>query len=337
MAEKKSRKIPDILIKEEQEALLRKPNPKTQSGLRNLCVIRLLLDTGITLSELLNVQPGDVDLQNGTILIKKEEDEKSRSVSIKEETCALLRNWGSIAPKGDYLFSTLKGGQLDGRYVREMVKRLAKQAGIKKNIYPHSLRHTFAAELYRETKDIRLVQKALGHADVSTTSIYADLVEMAPEEQTSVEQTSVVTESEKAVSEELAPVELAPESELEIKIEAATGLMIAPEVKTGLVAAPAAGALLVTEPVEETGPADEASIGLKESSGGDLNLMPEPKDLTQKGQIKDKSSLPKYVFKCRCGDIVSRQMERCPGCGETIEVLLEKMRSDFLRVNFGKK
>ena len=57
------------------------------------------------------------------------------------------------------------------------MKRYAVKAGIPKDVHPHTLRHTFATDLYRQTKDIRLVQKALGHADVSTTMIYVHLVD----------------------------------------------------------------------------------------------------------------------------------------------------------------
>ena len=58
-----------------------------------------------------------------------------------------------------------------------MVERYCKKAGIPKDIHPHTLRHTFATDLYRETKNIRLVQKALGHADLSTTMIYTHIVD----------------------------------------------------------------------------------------------------------------------------------------------------------------
>jgi len=57
------------------------------------------------------------------------------------------------------------------------VKRLAAKAGIKKNVHPHTLRHSFATDLYRETSKIRLVQKVLGHSDLSTTMIYTHIVD----------------------------------------------------------------------------------------------------------------------------------------------------------------
>jgi integrase/recombinase XerD len=73
------------------------------------------------------------------------------------------------------LFTTLEGQPLGHRYVQRVVKRYAAKAGIDKNVSPHTLRHSFATALYRETSKIRLVQKVLGHADLSTTMIYTHI------------------------------------------------------------------------------------------------------------------------------------------------------------------
>mgnify|MGYP001314732759 CR=1 FL=1 len=80
---------------------------------------------------------------------------------------------------------TLKGSQLNDRYLRQMVKRYAEKAGIlsdDKDVHPHTLRHTFATDLLRKTKNIRLVQKALGHSHLSTTEIYTHIVDDEMEE-----------------------------------------------------------------------------------------------------------------------------------------------------------
>ncbi len=66
---------------------------------------------------------------------------------------------------------------MNPRYIQDMVKRYAKKAGINKDISPHTLRHTFATDLLRGTKNIRLVQKALGHSDISTTMVYTHIVD----------------------------------------------------------------------------------------------------------------------------------------------------------------
>ena len=72
-------------------------------------------------------------------------------------------------------FATLDGERINDRYLRAMVKRRARKAGITKDVHPHTLRHTFATDLYRNTRNIRLVQKALGHSDLSTTMVYTHI------------------------------------------------------------------------------------------------------------------------------------------------------------------
>lgn len=175
---KKKRKLPVILSWDEQKALLKQPNPKVPTGLRNLCILKMMLDAGLRLSEVIRLRPQDINLQSGSMLIKQEDEAKEgRTLWLGDDTLELLQRWLKIRPEGEYLFSTLKGGRLDDRYIREMVKRLSNKAGIKKNIFPHSLRHTFAADLYRKTRNIRIVQEALGHADLSTTMIYANMID----------------------------------------------------------------------------------------------------------------------------------------------------------------
>ncbi len=92
----------------------------------------------------------------------------------------LLRTWRErqardVTGNPAHVFTTLAGKPVSPRYVQAMVARLAAKAGIKKRVHPHTLRHTFATDLYRETSKIRLVQKALGHSDLSTTMIYTHI------------------------------------------------------------------------------------------------------------------------------------------------------------------
>ncbi len=80
------------------------------------------------------------------------------------------------------MFTTLDGKPVSPRYVRAMVKRYARKAGITKGIHPHFLRHSFATGFLRETHNIRLVQKALGHANLATTQVYTHIVDEELEE-----------------------------------------------------------------------------------------------------------------------------------------------------------
>jgi len=90
-----------------------------------------------------------------------------------------LRSWrerqAKEAGECEHVFTTLDGKPLGHRYVQRMVARYTAKAGIDKTITPHTLRHSFATDLYRETSKIRLVQKVLGHSDLSTTMIYTHI------------------------------------------------------------------------------------------------------------------------------------------------------------------
>jgi len=93
-------------------------------------------------------------------------------VWLNEEVLEVLREWKAMKPESEYLFITLQDNPINPRYVREMVKRKGKQAGINKDLHPHMLRCSFATGLYREGKNLRLVQKALGHSSIQVTEIY---------------------------------------------------------------------------------------------------------------------------------------------------------------------
>lgn len=176
------KKLPEILTEEEQEQLLKQPNPRYFTGERNYIMLKLMLDNGLRLSEATNLKWRDIDLMTGKLMIRNGKGSKDRTLWTNEENLELLRNWKErqvkeIGFKSTYVFTTLKGSKVQSRYVQAMVKRLAGKAKIEKNISPHTLRHTFATDLYRKTKNIRMVQKALGHADLSSTMIYTHIVD----------------------------------------------------------------------------------------------------------------------------------------------------------------
>jgi site-specific recombinase XerC len=120
---------------------------------------------------------GKVDLQTGRLTVRRGKGDKDRQGWVNESTLVLMRSWRERSPQSSHCFPTLKGTRIHGQALREMMKRRGAKAGIAKGVHPHMLRHTYATELYRETKDIRLVQKALGHAALSTTMIYTHIVD----------------------------------------------------------------------------------------------------------------------------------------------------------------
>lgn len=190
------RKIPNVLLAAEQEAILNQFRPRkaikpgtalpgrptsTLRQLRDLCLIRLMLNAGLRCSEVLKLRRRDVELTTGRLWVRNGKGGKDRVLWLCDADVALLTAYLD-AQGGDYqsdslIFRNLKGGPLQGRYVRAMLDRVGKAAGIPKAVHPHTLRHTFATDLLKATKNLRLVQKALGHARVETTTIYTHIVD----------------------------------------------------------------------------------------------------------------------------------------------------------------
>ncbi|MCK4321753.1 tyrosine-type recombinase/integrase [candidate division WOR-3 bacterium] len=183
----RQRKLPEFLTEEEQKVLLKQPNHRYPTGQRNHLMMKLMLDIGLRLSEATNLKWKHIDLMSGKLMVRDGKGEKDRTLWIGEKDIELLEKWRERQLEKtdrdpEYVFTTLKGTPVKNRYVQFMVKRYSEKAGITKNISPHTLRHTFATDLYRETKNIRIVQKALGHSDLSTTMIYTHIVDDELEE-----------------------------------------------------------------------------------------------------------------------------------------------------------
>ena len=168
-----SRKIPDILTEQEQERLLGQFNLRYITPARNKTMIILLLNSGLRLSEMINLKWKDINLMTGQLKVVEGKGAKDRILWIDDYTIKELQEWKERQftewGKTDIVFSTRTLNKLDGKAVRKMIKTYTDKAGIDKDITTHSLRHTFASDLLRDTKNIRIVQKALGHSDISTT------------------------------------------------------------------------------------------------------------------------------------------------------------------------
>lgn len=174
---RKQKRLPAVLNRYEQYALLKQPNPKAPTGLRNLCIISLMLKTGLRVNEIIDLKDEDIDWDNGRLHVRKSGAARERVLWVDEAEIFLLRKWRALkAIDSEQFFSTLDGNRLKDRYIREMVKRLARKAGITKDVYPHLLRYTFAVDLIRETKDIHILQEALGHRKAAATQIYSKLL-----------------------------------------------------------------------------------------------------------------------------------------------------------------
>ena len=185
------KKLPEVLTEEEQDRLLDQPNPRWVTGERNLALLKLMLDTGLRLSEATELRWKNVDLRTGKIEVKEGKGGKDRILWCGELTLERLRSWRQrqteeASERLDHAFTAMSGdalgNPLDNRYVQDMVPRYAERAGIEKRVTPHTLRHTFATDLLKETGNIRMVQKALGHAQLSSTMIYTHITDADLEE-----------------------------------------------------------------------------------------------------------------------------------------------------------
>ena len=139
----------------------------------------IMLDVGLRSNEVINLKVKDVDWSSGKVKVIQGKGKKDRIVWINEDSLEWLRKWREQRPdsKGGHLFTTLKGDPVKDSYMRAMLARYGNKAGIYKRVHPHMLRHSFGTDLYRETKNIRMVQKALGHADLSSTMIYTHIID----------------------------------------------------------------------------------------------------------------------------------------------------------------
>ncbi len=172
-----SRREISILDSYEQIALLKQPNPRAPTGLRNLCIISLMLKIGLRVNEAVNLKNKDIDWEDGRIRISASGAAKERILYLGNPELSLLKKWLNQKPSDcEFFFCTLDGSKLQDRYIREMIKRLARKAGLEKDVYPHLLRHTFAVEFIRETGDLAMLQEALGHRDSAATQNYTKLL-----------------------------------------------------------------------------------------------------------------------------------------------------------------
>lgn len=170
----RARRVPTVLTDQEQAALLAAPNRRCPTGLRNYWMLRLMLNLGLRSAEVRGLGLHDVDWMTARVTVRRGKGGRDRVLWLSAEDHAGLQEFRQSrpVPEAELLFTTLDGGPVQARYLRAAVKRLATRAGIAKDVHPHTLRHSFATDLYRSTRNLRLTQKAMGHASISTTQVY---------------------------------------------------------------------------------------------------------------------------------------------------------------------
>lgn len=169
------KKLPEIMDRKEAEKLLKQPSKKSKTGIRNRAILKLILNAGLRVSEVTKLRHWEIDSTFGALRITEGKGGKDRDLKIPPIAREDLKKWEKIRSMNAFYFSTSHGTKISSRYLEKMVKRYAAKARIKKRVTPHSLRHYFATEFYRQTRDIETLRMVLGHESIQTTQIYITL------------------------------------------------------------------------------------------------------------------------------------------------------------------
>ena len=179
-APKIEKKIPEIMSPDEVVRLLEQPSGDSPKEVRDKAMLELLYATGIRVTELITLKISDVNMQMNFILCRDRNKERIIPFGMEAKN-ALARYLDGTRDEmlenksSDVLFANCSGQPMSRQGFWKLIKFYAKKADIKADITPHTLRHSFAAHLVENGADLRSVQEMLGHSDISTTQIYANL------------------------------------------------------------------------------------------------------------------------------------------------------------------
>ena len=181
VTDKSVHKLPEILTNKEVELLLEQPECVDAKGYRDRAMLELLYATGMRVSELIDLNVGDVNLGAGVIRCSSRGKERfipmyPTAIKALSEYLDLIRPQMIALPDESALFVNINGERMSRQGFWKIVKYYQKKAKIDKDITPHTLRHSFAAHLLENGADIHSIQEMLGHADISSTQVYSQLV-----------------------------------------------------------------------------------------------------------------------------------------------------------------
>ena len=179
--DKGAQKLPQILTSKEVELLLDQPQCIDAKGYRDKAMLELLYATGIRVTELIDLNIGDVNLKAGVVRCQSRNRERfiplyPAAVKAVSEYITLVRPQMIATPDEQSLFVNVSGERMSRQGFWKIIKFYQKKAGIEKDITPHTLRHSFAAHLLENGADIHAIQEMLGHADISSTQVYSHLI-----------------------------------------------------------------------------------------------------------------------------------------------------------------
>ena len=181
VSDKNTQKLPQILTSQEVELLLEQPQCVDAKGYRDKAMLELLYATGIRVTELIDLDIGDVNLAAGVIRCHSRNKERiipmyPAAIKALSDYITLVRPQMIALPDEPSLFVNVSGERMSRQGFWKIIKYYQKKANIEKDITPHTLRHSFAAHLLENGADIHAIQEMLGHADISSTQVYSQLV-----------------------------------------------------------------------------------------------------------------------------------------------------------------
>ncbi len=175
------KKLPEVLTNKEVLLLLNQPTGNDFKSCRDKAMLELLYATGIKVSELISLKITDINLNIGILHLKNDKNE--RIIPIYPEAIKTLNKYINnvrvfLVPEddNDFLFTNMNGQAMTRQGFWKIIKQYAAQAKIKKDITPHTLRHSFAAHLLENGAQLSDIKEMLGHADISSTQIYAQIM-----------------------------------------------------------------------------------------------------------------------------------------------------------------
>ncbi len=174
----KGKKFPaETLTPTEVEMLISVCSTRAPTGIRNSALITCVYRTGLRISEALALYPKDLNLVHGTAVVLHGKGDKRRMVGLDPASIEAIRERMDVRARYGLtlrqpLFCTLKGKRIDSSYIRRLLPRLARRAGIEKRVHAHGLRHTLASELAAECVPLPTVMHALGHSSLAITNRY---------------------------------------------------------------------------------------------------------------------------------------------------------------------
>ncbi len=179
--DKTTQKLPQILTNKEVELLLEQPECTDLKGYRDKAMLELLYATGIRVSELISLNISDVNLNAGVVRCVSHDKERiipmyPAAIKALSEYVEFVRPQMIARDDEQSLFVNVSGERMSRQGFWKIIKSYQAKAHIEKDITPHTLRHSFAAHLLENGADLRSIQEMLGHADISSTQVYSQLV-----------------------------------------------------------------------------------------------------------------------------------------------------------------